>query len=232
MALALGDVELPGIEVPYRLADGTAGKLTTEPVRLRVESVLPKDPKQQKLADIRGPLALSIGAPFWIALAVATALIGALAFWLWRRRRPAASPAAAPPVEPDAEALSALDRLAGAGLVERHVPAIGAIAVHEPQVMPRERDPLVAARRLGAARHEREAHEMVRQRDECIGVLPRERVQRPAERVHRGSPVGILPRRARLRVHESGPRRQAAGGAGEIDAVGREERLDPVTPRR
>lgn len=119
MALALGDVELPGIEVPYRSADGTSGKATTEPIRLRVESVLPKDPKQQKLVDIRGPLTLSIGAPFWIALAVVLLLVGAAAYWLWRRRRPAVAPAAAPQVEPDVEALQALERLAGAGLVER-----------------------------------------------------------------------------------------------------------------
>ncbi|HET9317520.1 MAG TPA: DUF4381 family protein [Vicinamibacteria bacterium] len=119
MALALGDVELPGIEVPYRLADGSSGKATTEPLQLRVESVLPKDPKQQKLVDIRGPLSLSIGAPFWIALGLAVLLVGGVAFWLWRRRRPVVAPAEAPQVEPDAEALQALDRLAGAGLVER-----------------------------------------------------------------------------------------------------------------
>jgi hypothetical protein len=119
MALALGDVELAGIDVPYRLADGTSGKATTEPIRLRVESVLPKDPKQQKLVDIRGPLSLSIGAPFWIALGLALLLVGAIVFWLWRRRRPASAPAAASAIEPDAEALRALDRLAGGGLVER-----------------------------------------------------------------------------------------------------------------
>jgi hypothetical protein len=119
MALALGDVELPAINVPYRLPDGTAGTATTEPIRLRVESVLPKDPKQQKLVDIRGPVSLTIGAPFWIALGMLAAVAGALGWWLWRRRRPAAAPPAAPPLEADAEALQALDRLAASGLVER-----------------------------------------------------------------------------------------------------------------
>jgi hypothetical protein len=66
MALALGDVELPALTVPYRLADGSTGSVATEPIRLRVESVLPKDPKQQKLADIRGPMPLAIGRPFWM----------------------------------------------------------------------------------------------------------------------------------------------------------------------
>jgi hypothetical protein len=119
MALALGEVELPAIEVPYRLADGTQGKAATDPIRLRVESVLPKDPKQQKLADIRGPVSLAIGAPFWIALGALVALIGGILFWLWRRRRPVAAPAEAPPLPADAEALAALDRLASGGLVER-----------------------------------------------------------------------------------------------------------------
>lgn len=119
MALALGDVELPGIDVPFRLADGTTGKATTEPIRLRVESVLPKDPKQQKLADIRGPVPLAIGTPFWVAVTIASLLIaGAVAWWL-RRRRPAPVVAAAAEVAPDVEALAALDRLAGAGMVER-----------------------------------------------------------------------------------------------------------------
>jgi hypothetical protein len=119
MALALGDVELPGIDVPFRLADGTAGTATTEPIQLRVESVLPKDPRQQKLADIRGPVSLAIGAPFWIAVGAAIVLAGTIAFWIWRRRRPTVAPVTAPALEPDAEALQALDRLAGAGLVER-----------------------------------------------------------------------------------------------------------------
>lgn len=119
IAVALGDVELPAMEVPYRLADGSAGTVKTEPVKLHVESGLPKDPKQQKLADIRGPLSLSIGAAFWIALGIVAALAAALAVWLMRRRRPPATALAEPEVAPDVEALRALDRLAGAGLVER-----------------------------------------------------------------------------------------------------------------
>lgn len=119
MALGFGDVELPAIAVPYRLADGTAGTASTEPVKLRVESVLPKDPKQQKLADIQPPVALTIGAAFWIACGVGAALLAALGFWAWRITRPAAATVEAPTLAPDAEALQALDRLAAAGWVER-----------------------------------------------------------------------------------------------------------------
>jgi hypothetical protein len=119
MALALGDVELPALTVPYRLADGSTGSVATEPIRLRVESVLPKDPKQQKLADIRGPMPLAIGRPFWIALATAGLLVAAAVWWLVRRRRPAAAPAPEPALSPDLEALRALDQLAASGLIER-----------------------------------------------------------------------------------------------------------------
>ncbi len=118
MALALGDVELPAIEVPFRLADGTSGTASTEPIKLRVESVLPKDPKQQKLADIRGPVPLAIGTPFWVAVTIAGLLIAGAVLWWLRRRRPV-PPAVEPLQEPDAEAMQALDRLAGAGMVER-----------------------------------------------------------------------------------------------------------------
>jgi hypothetical protein len=119
MALALGDVDLAAIPVPYRLPDGSSGTASTEPIRLRVDSVLPKDPKQQKLADIRGPLPLTIGAPFWVAVAIVSLLVAGAVLWWVRRRRPA-PPAAAPPVvAADLEALAALDRLAGSGLVER-----------------------------------------------------------------------------------------------------------------
>ncbi len=118
-AFALGETELPAIAVPYRLPDGTTGTATTQPVTLRVESVLPKDPEQQKLIDIRGPLSLTIGAPFWIVLAGMT-LASAAGVWLWlRRQRPQAALPAEPPVSPYIEALAALDRLTASGLTER-----------------------------------------------------------------------------------------------------------------
>lgn len=119
MALSLGDVDLPAVEVPYRLPDGSSGTASTEPIGLRVASVLPKDPKQQKLVDIRGPVPLAIGTPFWVAVTIASLLIAGAVLWWRRRRRPAPPVAAAPEAAPDVEALAALDRLAGAGLVER-----------------------------------------------------------------------------------------------------------------
>jgi hypothetical protein len=118
---ALGEVELPAIPVKYRLRDGSEGEVSTPPLPLRIVSVLSKDPGEQKLADIHGPLALAIGPAFWIGLGALALLLLALAAW-WRRRRRrahAASPALARDLSPDAEAREALARLAASGLRER-----------------------------------------------------------------------------------------------------------------
>jgi hypothetical protein len=118
-AFAVGEAEVPPLAVSFRLADGTEGSVKTEAIPLRIVSVLPKDPKEQKLADIRGPVPLRVAAAFWIALGLVLALLAALVFWIARRRRRGEATApAAPPVAPDVEALRALDRLAAAGLLE------------------------------------------------------------------------------------------------------------------
>jgi hypothetical protein len=87
-----------------------------------VVSLLPKDPQQQKLADIRGPLSVGVGRAFWVALVLAAVLVSALAVWLvHRRRRKAEAPAAVPVPQapPAAEALQALGTLAASGLLAR-----------------------------------------------------------------------------------------------------------------
>lgn len=117
---AVGDVQVPPVTVGYRLADGTEGESSTAPISLRVLSVLPRDPREQKLADVRGPLPLSVGRAFWIVLAVLLLLLGGLLAWLWKRRRRAARPVPqVPGIAPDAEARAALDRLASAGHLAR-----------------------------------------------------------------------------------------------------------------
>lgn len=119
-AFALGDVELPAITVPYRLPDGTSGAASTAPVKLRIVSILPKDPAQQQLVDIREPQPLAFGAAFWLAVAALVLLASGGIAWWWRRRRPpAAAPAVVPAPSPDAEAREALDRLAASGLLAR-----------------------------------------------------------------------------------------------------------------
>jgi hypothetical protein len=118
-AFSVAEAEIPQIAVSYRLPDGTEGVAKTETVPLRIVSVLPKDPKEQKLADIRGPVPLRVAAAFWIAVGALAVLLAALTFWIVRRRRkPASAAPAPPPVAPDVEALLALDRLASARLLE------------------------------------------------------------------------------------------------------------------
>jgi len=119
-AFALSEAHVPPIEVAYRLPNGNEGTASTSPIPIRMLSVLPKDPGEHKLADIRGPASLALGRAFWIAAAAATLALVALAYWMVRRRRAAElSRPAAPPIAPDAAALAALERLAASGLLAR-----------------------------------------------------------------------------------------------------------------
>jgi hypothetical protein len=110
----LDEAEIAPIPVRYRLADGTTGEVATEPIRLEIVSLLPKDPQERKLADVRGPVEAAIGAAFYLAAALAALLTAALAFWLWRRRgrKRTAAPAPVSELPPDLEALRALERAA------------------------------------------------------------------------------------------------------------------------
>jgi hypothetical protein len=118
---ALGEAMLPPIPVRYRLPDGTEGEASSEPIALKIVSLLPKDPQQQKLADIRGPLSVGVGRAFWVALLLFLGLVAALAVWLVRRRRKAEAPyaVAVPELPADVEALHALSALAASGLLSR-----------------------------------------------------------------------------------------------------------------
>jgi len=110
---SLGEVEIGPIAVRYRQPDGQVGELRTEPLRVKVSSLLPKDPQEQKLADIRAPLGLGVGRAFWAGLASAALLLGGLAWALWRRRRSKSAPTTVTAaLSPEAEARQALDALA------------------------------------------------------------------------------------------------------------------------
>jgi hypothetical protein len=117
----LGEATIPPIPVRYRLADGKQGEASSEPIVLKIVSLLPKDPQQQRLADIRGPQPVGIARAFWIALAAALVLVAGFLLWLVRRRRSREAPRVLPQPElaPDAEALRALDALLASGLLAR-----------------------------------------------------------------------------------------------------------------
>jgi hypothetical protein len=117
---ALKDASVPAIRVSYRLPDGTEGSAETEPITLEVGSLLPRDPQEHQLSDIRPPVPLSIGTAFYVALGALLLVLAAVAFWLWRRgRAPEAARPARPAVPADVAALAALDRLAAAGHLAR-----------------------------------------------------------------------------------------------------------------
>jgi len=118
---ALGELQVPGIPVRYRLADGSEGEAASGPLALKVVSLLPKEEAEQKLADIRGPASVEIGRAFWVALAALVILLAALVYFLLRRRRQKEAPAAlrVPELAPDVEALAAIEALAREGLPAR-----------------------------------------------------------------------------------------------------------------
>jgi hypothetical protein len=117
---ALGDAQVSAIPVRYRLDDGTEGAVATAPLALKVVSLLPRDKGEQKLADIRGPMAVPIGRAFWVGLALLLLLFAGLAFRLWsRRKRTAPTAALVPALAPDVEAQRALDALLASGRLAR-----------------------------------------------------------------------------------------------------------------
>ena len=112
---ALGEVALPALTVHYRLANGKEGEASAAGPTVKVGSLLPKDAPEQAIADIVGPVSVGIAPVFWAALALAVLLVGAAAWWLWRRakrKKPLEATAAEPALPPADEALRALDRLA------------------------------------------------------------------------------------------------------------------------
>jgi hypothetical protein len=114
----LGEATLPKVTVAYRLPDGTEGEAEAEGVKVTVGSLLPKDPQEQQLADIRGPVGVGVAPVFWLALVLLLLVLGALGFLIWRRRRRprlTAPPLPVPDLPPAAEAEAALEKLARAG---------------------------------------------------------------------------------------------------------------------
>lgn len=118
---AVTDVAVPPVTARYTLPDGTAGEVSSARLPLRLRSLLPKDEQERALGDVRAPVPLDVGWPFWAALAGALGLLLVLLAWLARRRRrPTASAASVAPVlAPDAEALQALAALAASGQLAR-----------------------------------------------------------------------------------------------------------------
>jgi hypothetical protein len=133
---ALQGAEVPPLTASCRLADGRQHEVRSEPLAMRVRSLLPKDPQEQKLVDIRPPVSLRPGMAFWVALTGLVLLLTLAGFALWRRwrrRAVADGPLMAAEVPPDVEAQEALRRLEREGPLSRgdlrgHYIALTAIA--------------------------------------------------------------------------------------------------------
>lgn len=118
---ALGEARVPPIPIECRGPDGKTSVVQTAAIPLVIVSLLPRDKGEQKLADVRAPVAVPIGRAFWIALIAMLVVLGALAWWIVTRRRGAAPVLAAPvpEVEPDEEARRSLDALVASGRLSR-----------------------------------------------------------------------------------------------------------------
>jgi hypothetical protein len=123
---ALGEIEFPGLVVPWVCPAGGPPETRTEPLPLTVEPTLP-EPETAEPADIRGSARLEgrEAQPWLLGAALLLALAGTVAWWRGRPSGPIASPAPAPPPDPfegltpAAWARRALDRLAADEVLRR-----------------------------------------------------------------------------------------------------------------
>ena len=118
----LGELELPVISVPVTAPDGTSRTLVTDPFRIGVQSVGLDE--SGDLRDIKGPL--SLARSWWVVLLwvlLAVALVGGVACYMYRRRRPEPESRPAVPRAPPRPfheiALEALRALEKSSLLER-----------------------------------------------------------------------------------------------------------------
>ncbi len=123
-----GDTEVPALSVPLKGASGAAGTLTSAPIPVTVQSVLPPDQDPGDIRDLKPQIdlpyraGLSRRAIAGMALGAVAVVLALLLAWRWWRARTAAprpQPAPAPVAAgPEAAARAELDRISGLGLLE------------------------------------------------------------------------------------------------------------------
>ena len=125
-AFRVGTAELPSLSLTVRLPDGSTTTVSTRPLPINVESVIPAGENPTEVRELKPqisfPLASGINRRMVALLVAAVALALALLLLLVRRlRRPRAVnlPLTAPPPSPEAAARAELDRIAALGLVEK-----------------------------------------------------------------------------------------------------------------
>jgi hypothetical protein len=115
-----GTARLPPVTVSYRLPSGRTGETSTEETVIHIASLLSAKENERVPIDIRGPISVMPGVLATVALAVLALGATVAAFVLIRRGRRAFAPVVpeVPPVEPDVQALTALNRLHDSGLLD------------------------------------------------------------------------------------------------------------------
>jgi hypothetical protein len=129
----VGELEFPGIVVPWSGPDQAAGESRSATLPVLVQATV--EDLDEAPADIRGPAGMVVprAFPWWILAALLLALAAAVVWWRWRRRPARARPTPAAPrpdpfggLSPAAWALQALDQLIQDNFLGRH----GAEAYH------------------------------------------------------------------------------------------------------
>lgn len=116
-----GKFTVPPVSVVYEV-EGKVGELSSQPVEIAVESVKPSE--QADLKDLKPPGSVQLTAwDFrWLILSVVALMGVAVGLLLLFRRRSSEeleqTISVDPPVPPDHEAVTALERLANSGLLE------------------------------------------------------------------------------------------------------------------
>ncbi len=115
-----GEFEFPPVRVQLQTADGQNLEISSQPVKVRIESVL--SPKDQDLKGLKrqAEIAEPIRWILWFALGTLIVILAAIAWWLLRRRRrPSAALPSRPQVNPLELAEAELRDLVSRGLLEK-----------------------------------------------------------------------------------------------------------------
>lgn len=99
------DYILPPVQVPVRLPSGATQVLETQPIAVKVSSVLPDDETVFEIKDIRNPVAVYSGVD-WMRLAViggVLLLVAAAALLYWRLKKRPLVQTILPPPRPEHE---------------------------------------------------------------------------------------------------------------------------------
>ncbi len=116
-AFLLGELSVPAFEVDVVDAAGDSVRLTSEVAVIRVESVGLDEGAD--IRDIKGPLAIPFSMVTLLPWLVGLAILGAAAYWLYRRRTRPDRPVPVVPPRPAHEiAYESLDALEASGLLQ------------------------------------------------------------------------------------------------------------------